>query len=94
MASISAVVTVTAPDGTHHVIAQGVRRFRVIEYLGGFPFRLARIEEIEKTTGHEREWRSVIAAVRAELEKKAGSRLPASIRPPGQLSCTRSPRER
>ena len=37
---------VTAPDGTHHVIAQGVRRFRVIEYLGGFPFRVARIEEI------------------------------------------------
>ena len=24
---------VTAPDGTHHVIAQGVRRFRVIEYF-------------------------------------------------------------
>ena len=37
---------VTAPDGTHHVIAQGVRRFRVIEYLGGFPFLVARIEEI------------------------------------------------
>jgi ATP-dependent Lon protease len=37
---------VTAPDGTHHVIAQGVRRFRVIDYLGGFPFRVARIEEI------------------------------------------------
>src|SRR5712691_7556293 len=26
---------VTAPDGTHHVIAQGVRRFRVIEFLPG-----------------------------------------------------------
>ena len=37
---------VTAPDGTHHVIAQGVRRFRVIEYLTGFPFLVARIEEI------------------------------------------------
>ena len=37
---------VTAPDGTHHVIAQGVRRFRVIEYLDGFPFLVARIEEI------------------------------------------------
>src|SRR5258705_12075587 len=24
---------VTAPDGTHHVIAQGVRRFRLIEFL-------------------------------------------------------------
>jgi ATP-dependent Lon protease len=37
---------VTAPDGTHHVIAQGVRRFRVLEYLPGFPFLVARIEEI------------------------------------------------
>src|SRR6266704_2400568 len=37
---------VTAPDGTHHVVAQGVRRFRVIEYLRGFPFLVARVEEI------------------------------------------------
>jgi ATP-dependent Lon protease len=37
---------VTAPDGTHHVIAQGVRRFRVIEFLAGFPFLVARVEEI------------------------------------------------
>ena len=37
---------VTAPDGTHHVVAQGVRRFRVVEYLRGFPFLAARIEEI------------------------------------------------
>ena len=29
---------VTAPDGTHHVVAQGVRRFRVLEYLRGFRF--------------------------------------------------------
>jgi ATP-dependent Lon protease len=37
---------VTAPDGTHHVIAQGVRRFRAVEYLHGFPFLAARVEEI------------------------------------------------
>src|ERR1700674_3183627 len=37
---------VTAPDGTHHVIAQGVRRFRVIEFLPGYPFLVARVEEI------------------------------------------------
>src|SRR5215468_11857735 len=37
---------VTAPDGTHHVVVQGVRRFRVIEYLPGFPFPVARIEEL------------------------------------------------
>jgi ATP-dependent Lon protease len=37
---------VTAPDGTHHVVAQGVRRFRVVEYLRGFPFLAARVQEI------------------------------------------------
>src|SRR5215469_16122310 len=37
---------VTAPDGTHHVVAQGVRRFRVLGYIRGFPFLVARVEEI------------------------------------------------
>src|SRR5260370_40560086 len=37
---------VTAPDGTHHVVVQGVRRFRLIELLRGFPFLVARVEEI------------------------------------------------
>ena len=37
---------VTATDGTHHVICRGVRRFRVIEFLRGFPFLVARVEEI------------------------------------------------
>ena len=37
---------VTAPDGTHHLITQGVRRIRIVEYLPGFPFLVARVEEI------------------------------------------------
>jgi ATP-dependent Lon protease len=37
---------VTTPDGTHHMICQGQQRFRVIEYLRGFPFTVARIERI------------------------------------------------
>jgi ATP-dependent Lon protease len=37
---------VTAPDGTHHAICQGVHRFRVIEFVSGYPFLAARIEEI------------------------------------------------
>jgi ATP-dependent Lon protease len=38
---------VTAPDGTHHVICQGLRRFRVKDFIPGHPFLSARIEEIE-----------------------------------------------
>jgi len=37
---------VTAPDGTHHAIAQGMRRIRVLEFLSGYPFLVARVEEI------------------------------------------------
>ncbi|GBD42260.1 Lon protease 2 [bacterium HR39] len=38
---------VTTGEGHHHVICQGVRRFRVIEYVEGFPFLAARVEEVE-----------------------------------------------
>src|SRR3954471_14364417 len=34
----------TAPDGTHHVVTQGQQRFRVLEYLGGYPFLVARVQ--------------------------------------------------
>ena len=37
---------VTAPDGTHHLVTRGLRRFRVLEFLDGYPFLVARIEEI------------------------------------------------
>lgn len=37
---------VTTPDGTHHLICQGQQRFRVIEYVEGYAFIVARIERI------------------------------------------------
>ncbi len=37
---------VSAPDGTHHVIAQGEERFRVVEFVQTAPFLIARIERI------------------------------------------------
>ena len=39
---------VTAPDGSHHLICQGVQRFRTIEFLQEAPFLLARIHAIEE----------------------------------------------
>jgi ATP-dependent Lon protease len=38
----------TAPDGSHHVVCQGVQRFRVKEFLQGYPFLVARIEPYEE----------------------------------------------
>jgi ATP-dependent Lon protease len=52
---------VTAPDGTHHVIAQGVRRFRIIEFLSGYPFLVARVEEI-----------GVVEVITPEIEARLG----------------------
>ncbi|GGC31474.1 Lon protease [Siccirubricoccus deserti] len=44
---------ITAPDGTHQLICQGVQRFRVLDWIGGHPFLaagIARIEEPETRT--------------------------------------------
>jgi ATP-dependent Lon protease len=35
---------VTAADGTHHLVVQGERRFRVLDFQPGLPFLLARVE--------------------------------------------------
>jgi ATP-dependent Lon protease len=40
----SIVRYVTAPDGTHHLVAQGERRFRILDAVGGFPYLVARVE--------------------------------------------------
>ncbi len=40
---------VTAPDGTHHLVCQGERRFRVLDAVGGFPYLVARVEYINDT---------------------------------------------
>jgi len=37
---------VAGPDGSHHLIAQGETRFRIIEFLDGWPFMVARVERI------------------------------------------------
>jgi ATP-dependent Lon protease len=39
---------VTAPDGSHHLIAQGDSRFRVMQFLDGYPYPVARIQYIEE----------------------------------------------
>jgi ATP-dependent Lon protease len=38
----------TAPDGTHHMICQGEQRFRALDFLGGFPFLVARVARLEE----------------------------------------------
>ena len=91
----SIVRYITTPDGTHHVICQGQQRFRVADYLEGYPFlaaRVARIEEPE-ATGNEIEARFVQLRERAlevlELVPQAPEELVAGVRAvssPGALA--------
>jgi len=37
---------ITGPDGTHHAICKGLQRFRVLQFLEGYPFTVARVERI------------------------------------------------
>ncbi len=39
---------VTGPDGLHHAICQGLKRFRVLQFLDGYPFTVARVELIDE----------------------------------------------
>jgi ATP-dependent Lon protease len=38
---------ITMPDGTHHAILKGERRFRVLQFLEGHPFTAARVQFID-----------------------------------------------
>jgi ATP-dependent Lon protease len=51
----SIVRFVTAPDGTHHLIAQGEQRFTVLDYVSLDPFLIARIEPHKEPNVADRE---------------------------------------
>ena len=42
--SASVLRYVTAPDGSHHAICKGLKRFRVLQFLEGYPFTVARVQ--------------------------------------------------
>ena len=41
---------ITAPDETHHIICQGVQRARILDFLPGTPFPVARVLHIPEPT--------------------------------------------
>ncbi|MBR1127556.1 endopeptidase La [Bradyrhizobium iriomotense] len=51
VAAIANIVRyITAPDGTHHIVCQGVQRARILDFLPGTPFPAARIQQIPEPT--------------------------------------------
>jgi ATP-dependent Lon protease len=39
---------ITSQDGGHYIVCQGQQRFRIVEFLEGYPFFVARIERLEE----------------------------------------------
>jgi ATP-dependent Lon protease len=58
---------VTAPDGSHHLVSQGDQRFRVLQFLDGWEFPVARVQRIEEhpAAGPEIEARALALKQRA-----------------------------
>ena len=73
---------VTTPEGTHHLVCQGEQRFRVLEFLDGYPFMVARIERIPET---EQETPEIEARV-LQLKQKATEVLQFLPQAPGELA--------
>jgi ATP-dependent Lon protease len=46
---------ITTPDGTHHAVAKGLRRFRVLQFLDGYPFSVARVQYLDDPVGADSE---------------------------------------
>ncbi|HKA43850.1 MAG TPA: endopeptidase La [Burkholderiales bacterium] len=58
---------VTGPDGSHHVVSQGEQRFRVLQFLEGWDFPVARVQRLEEhpETGPDIEARALSVKQRA-----------------------------
>ncbi|TVR96809.1 MAG: endopeptidase La [Rhodospirillales bacterium] len=72
----------TAPDGSHHVVCQGTRRFRIIEFLDGYPFLAARVvthEDPESDFAPEVEARGHLLRQQAQEALQLLPQAPAEV---------------
>jgi ATP-dependent Lon protease len=72
---------VTAPDGTHHLVAQGEGRFRVNEFVHEKPYFAARVEPLAETntTGPQVEARAEVLKARAVEALSLLPQVPAEL---------------
>jgi len=73
---------VTAPDGSHHIVTRGTRRFRVTEFLPDYPFLVALVDEIGEAEVHSTE----IAARMHQLKERAREALSLMPQMPQELA--------
>src|SRR3954467_4334530 len=58
---------ITGAEGAHHLVVQGLSRFRVLEFLEGWPFLVARVEMVK----HDESTSSEIEARFLQLKQQA-----------------------
>ena len=71
----------TTPDETHHLVAQGEARFRVLQFLEGWPFMVARVQRIEEVEPKDAE----TEARTLQLKERAGEALQYLPQAPAEL---------
>jgi ATP-dependent Lon protease len=72
----------TAPDGSHHAVCQGEQRFRVIEFLEGYPFYVARVERFQEAETRTPE----VEARMIQLKERATEILQLLPQAPAELA--------
>jgi ATP-dependent Lon protease len=78
----SIVRFITAPDGTHHLVAQGEERFTVLDFVSREPFLVARIDAHREPTVFDQE----IEARGLNLREKALEAVQLLPQAPGELT--------
>ena len=73
---------ITGNDGAHHLVVQGQSRFRVLEFLDGWPFLVARVAHVEVRD----ETDSEIEARFLQLKQQAAEAIELLPGAPGELS--------
>jgi ATP-dependent Lon protease len=74
----------TAPDGSHHIICGGDRRFRIAEFLDGYPFLAARVAAITEADAAGTE----VEARMMQLKEQAAEALKLIPDAPEELAPT------
>jgi ATP-dependent Lon protease len=89
--TVAEILRYVTSDDTHYAICRGVRRFRVKEFLSGFPYLVARIEEIgiSEIMTPEIEARMRLLKARAREAIQLLPNLPAEI--PAAIDSLESP---
>jgi ATP-dependent Lon protease len=62
---------ITTPDGSHHLVCQGESRFRVLDFLEGWPFLAARIERVREDEALSSALEARLVTLRQQVQEYA-----------------------